>query len=286
MVGKALLSAAAAASAFLLSSTHGFVIQLRSEEEFADAVESYPSLAVHFHDPASEASRRFAAEFRAAGREMLQQQQQSFGVQFASVDRTAEDFQNIVAALGRDAAGSGGGGDGADVQVYVDAQPVDPRLHQPVAKASNAAELVLGVRTTAGKAMSRNKAKSSNSGKAPSGTTNDGGQQPKPKPKPKPAKAQQKDKKPEKKPKDKKKGKPQKQKQQQEQQPQQKQMHSDEDLLVEPASSKVWRSMRCCWASSWGRSPSAALLRAFFVSVAAIAWCAAVRLRVFAVAVA
>ena len=84
----------AVATCLLLAAVDGFVIHLRSEEELADAMESYSALVVHFYDSADESSRHLSANLRLAAKKLLPE------IQCAEADSKAEDFQNVVDVLG------------------------------------------------------------------------------------------------------------------------------------------------------------------------------------------
>ena len=80
-------------ASLLALGANGFVIELRSESELAEAMESYKALVVHFHSDADASSRQLAADLREASRQLLPE------IQCAKADKDSEDFQNVVGVL-------------------------------------------------------------------------------------------------------------------------------------------------------------------------------------------
>jgi len=217
MASKLCLGAAVALLG-VATSADAFVIELRSEDELTDAMDSYDNLIVNARDPYSDESREFAQQFHKASKQLLPE------IQLASFDRTSEDFQNIVSTLEP----------GLPVQVYVGAKALSAPFLKPISGSKTADDIVWAAKSVVDKVGARR-----NAGRnRPAASKREGTPKPKPKPKasearkqaPKATSATKDAAKP--KPKDIKKEKPQ---------PQQAAptRHSDDDLLVEPPGSRV-----------------------------------------------
>jgi hypothetical protein len=131
--------AAGALLALASAPSSAFLIELRSEEELADAVDSYPALLVNFHDPTSEASRKRLGEVRRASKTLVPD------VQVATVDLTAEDFQNVAESVDRN----------FPLQFYINKQALEAKITYPINEAQTAENIDAVVRAVAHKGGAR-----------------------------------------------------------------------------------------------------------------------------------